>query len=165
MQTIDNLKAVKAAGVRVQSYSTTETDRGVAWSCNLYLNGKKLGMVSNRGDGGMTHIEFSADEQSEVVALLKQHGYKLMLTYGELTVPEPEGNTDWLEFAVSQIGDELAEIKSYKRKMKTGIYFEKKTAPMFAFYKGVDTPNLRDQLKRHYGDDFVCFLNEEIAAL
>lgn len=149
----------------MKSYSTTETDRGVAWSCNLYLNGKKLGMVSNRGDGGMTHIDFGADEQSEVVALLKQHGYKLVLTYGELTVPEPDSNTDWLEFAVPQIGDEMAEIKSYKRKMKTGIYFEKKTAPVFAFYKAEDTPRLREQIKAHYGSDFVGFLNEEIAAL
>lgn len=165
MQTIDNLKAVKASGVQLKSFSQTETDRGVAWSCNIYLNGKKLGMVSNRGDGGMTHIEFGPDEQSEVVALLKKHGYKLLLTYGELTAPEPDNNTDWLEFAIPQIGDEMAEIKTYKRKLKTGIFFAKKTAPTFAFIKFEDTPQRREQIKSHYGDDFVCFLSDEIAAL
>lgn len=165
MKLIENIKAAKASGVQVKSFSMTETHRGVAWSCNVFLDGKKLGMVDNSGNGGHTDIGFDTDLQKKVVTLLKDHGYKLTLTLGDMAIEEPSGIDTWLSFAVGQMGDELAELKSYKRKAKTGIFITKTTVPVFAFHKMEDTPRNREAIKAHHGDAFIAFLNEEFAAL
>lgn len=165
MQLIDNLNAVKAAQVQVKSYSMTETDRGVAWSCKVYLDGKKLGMISNRGDGGISRFEFPETQRKALYDSLKGQDYKINLTFGELVADEPTDPDSWLEFAIPQIGDELKELAGYKRKMKTGIYVEKKTEPTFGFVKTADTPAVRKQIEDHYGDDLIAILNDKFATL
>lgn len=165
MQLINNLKAANAATVQVKSFKQVEAHRGVAWSCTVYMGGKKLGMVSNTGTGGMTRFDFNENQQKEVVERLKRFDYVLQLQHGELTVTEPTDIEGWLELAIGQIGDEMAELKSYKRRMKGGVYVEKRTEPVFAFIKGEDTPARRKAIKAHYGEDLVCFLNEQFAEL
>jgi hypothetical protein len=64
MQTITNLQALNAAGVQVQTLNTIEISRGLAWSCTIVLNGKKLGMVSNEGCGGMTRFDFPVAQKT-----------------------------------------------------------------------------------------------------
>jgi hypothetical protein len=165
MKLIENLKAAAAAGVSVKAWSTTETHRGVAWSCKVYLDGKKLGMVSNEGCGGMTRIDFGAAEQSQVVQRLKAHGYKLELTLDGTTVSEPTDDSEWLDFAIGQIGDELTMLKQYRRKAKTQVFVERRTKPPVVVYKAADNPQVRTAIKHQLGDDFVAFLNDDFAAL
>lgn len=162
---IANLKAAKTSGVQVKSFKMLETNRGIAWSCSVSLDGKKLGLVSNDGSGGETRFDFGADQQKQAATQLKNAGYKLELTIGEVTIEEPEDGQEWLDFALSQIGDELADLKRYKSKAKQGVYFEKKTAPTFAYVKGPDTEAFKAQIKAHYGDNLVRFLNDEIRGL
>ena len=165
MQLIDNLKAAKAAGVQVKSFSMTETHRGVAWSCTVYLNGKKLGMVDNSGNGGATHIAFNVELQQQIMSLLKQHDYKLQLNLGDYVITEPTDLESWLSITLSQMGDEQARLRTYKKKAKLGVIFEQTTAPQIAMQTGEDSPRLREFIKTHCGDAFVAFLNDELAAL
>lgn len=165
MQLIDNLKAVKASGVQIKAFSMTETHRGVAWSASVYLDGKKLGMVDNNGNGGMTHVGFGNAEQEKVRSLLKKHGYTLKLTYGDLTVEEPALTEEWISFVVGQIGDEQHEVKAYKKKCKKGIYVERNVEPTFVYHTAEDSERMRAAIKASHGATFVAFLNEEFTAL
>ncbi|WP_153785361.1 hypothetical protein [Pseudomonas sp. EMN2] len=164
MKPFDNLDAAKKANVQVKSYSRTDTNRGVAWSCNVYLGGKKLGMVSNDGSGGMTMVDISTDLQRQVVEALKVAGYQLELTLGDCLIDEPDTVEGWFEFAIGQMGDEVFELKYYKRRAKTHTFVEKLTAPFFAEYKAQDTPVTRAALQRQLGQDLVRFLNDTIQA-
>ena len=162
MNTFKNLEAAKKANVQVKSYSRTETHRGVAWSCNVYLDGKKLGMVSNDGSGGMTRVDIGIDLQKQVVDALKAASYQLELTLGNCVLDEPDTVDDWFEFAVGQMGDEVYELKAYKRRAKTHTFVEKRTPPFFAEYKAQDTPATRAVLQRQLGQDLVRFMNDTI---
>lgn len=164
MQLINNLKAVKAAGIQVKSYQMAETHRGIAWSCKVGFHGEKLGMVSNNGDGGMTHFEFGPNYQASMFALLKNHGYKVDLSLGETTVDEPTRAQDWLEFVIPQIGDELSELKGYKRNAKKRIYVELKAESKVVYYKCEDTPANRAQIQALHTKP-VQFLNDQFADL
>lgn len=164
MQFIDNLKAAKAAGIQVKSYQMAETHRGVAWSCKVFFHGENLGMVSNSGDGGMTRFEFGPNYQESMFALLKSHGYKIELTYGESTIDEPTDALSWLEFAIPQIGDELKMLKSYKRKAKTRIYVRLKPDAEVQYYDVPDTPEYRKRIQARHADP-VQFLNDQFAEL
>ena len=164
MQLIDNLKAVKAAGIQVKSYRMAETHRGVAWSCNVEFHGEKLGMVSNNGDGGITHFEFGPNYQASMFALLKNHGYKIDLTLGETTVDEPTEAQSWLEFVIPQIGDELRELKGYKRNAKKQIYVELEAESKVVYYKCEDTPANRANILALHTDP-IQFLNDQFATL
>ena len=164
MKPFDNLDAAKNASVQIKSFSQTETHRGIAWSCTVYFQGKKLGMVSNMGDGGMTRVEFGVDQQQEVVNALKSAGYSLTLNYGESVLEEPETVESWFEFAIPQMGDEAVELNSLKRKAKTNTFVEKRTEPCFASYKAQDTPKTREILQRQLGGDLVRFMNDVILA-
>lgn len=162
MQLFENLDAAKAAQVQVKSFSMIETHRGVAWSCSVFLKGKKLGMVSDEGNGGITRFTFPVSQQQEVMEALKASGYKLQLKLGETYITEPDGIESWVAFAVSQMGDEAAELNGYKRGTKTKTFVEKLSEPTFAAFKTPDTPQVREKLKQQLGDDLVGFLNDKI---
>lgn len=165
MQLIDNLKAVKASGVQIKAFKMIETHRGIAWSASVYLDGKKLGMVDNDGSGGMTHVRFGKAEQEQVMSALKKQGYTLKLTYGDLTVDEPTLTDEWVSFVVAQIGDELDELKAYKKQCKKGIYVARTEEPTFVYHKAEDSERMRAAIKASHGATFVAFLNEEFTAL
>lgn len=162
MQLFANLDASKLAQVKVESFKMVETHRGVAWSCDVFLNDEKLGMASNHGNGGATHFAFPESQQLEVMNALKSAGYKLDFKLEGVYVPEPTHLESWLTFALGQMGDEQAELTGYKRDTKTKTFVEKLSEPTFASYKTPDTPQVRVKLKQQLGDDLVAFLNDKI---
>lgn len=162
MKLFTNLDAAKIADVQIKSYKMLDTGRGIAWSCTVYFKGDKLGKVSNEGNGGMTHIEFSPVTQKQIMDGLKVAGYELELNIGGSTIEEPDTVESWIEFAVGQMGDELNELKSFKRRAKTHTFVHKHSSPAFASYKAVYTPATREQLRKHLGDDLIIFLNDKI---
>ena len=162
MQLIDNLQAVKAAGIQVKSYQMAETHRGVAWSCNVVFHGEKLGMVSNNGDGGMTRFEFGPNYQQTMFTMLKNSGYKVDLSLGETTVDEPTDALGWLEFAIPQIGDEMKALKGYKRKAKQRVYIE--SEGKVSYYQCEDSPAIRAQIQARHAEP-IQFLNDRFAEL
>ncbi len=46
----------------IKAFKQFETHRGVAYSANLYKGTKKVGSISNSGVGGMTDVDFIADD-------------------------------------------------------------------------------------------------------
>ncbi|WP_122744906.1 hypothetical protein [Pseudomonas viridiflava] len=164
MQSFENLDAVKNAQVQIKSFKQAETHRGWSWSFVVYLNGKRLGLVSNDGSGSMTRVDFKLTQQKQFMLALKSAGYKLQLTCGDVIFTEPETVETWLEFAVGQIGVELDELKSIRRRAKTQTFVEKRSEPRFAAFKAEDTPANRAALQRQLGSDLVRFMNDAIRA-
>lgn len=164
MQPFKNIDAAKKAAVQVKSFTQSETHRGVAWSCMVYLEGRKLGQVSNDGTGAMIRVDFSADQQKQIVDALKASGYELVLVCGDTVFDEPDSVESWFELAIGQIGDESAQLKSLKRRTKTRIIVESRTEPHLAFFKATDTPENRVTLQRQLGANLVRFLNDTILA-
>nr|WP_229653897.1 hypothetical protein [Pseudomonas syringae]QOU99718.1 hypothetical protein [Pseudomonas syringae pv. actinidiae] len=166
MDAYSNIKAYRNVGLDIKGYKYTETSKGLAWSCKVYLHNKLLGLVSNNGDGGMTSVEIGASIQADLVAQLKLSGYKLCLTIQGLSIEEPTDAPNWFDLAITQMVDEVAQLRRLKRLGKTHlIVLQHSTSPEFSFYKAVPTDTSVNRIRRQLGADLAFIMNAEITAL
>ena len=74
-------------GYTLKAVKTMETMDGIAYSCNIYFGGKKIGMACNDGRGGMTdiHVMPGIPDRAALCAVLTEdfaerlftlHGYE-----------------------------------------------------------------------------------------
>ncbi|SOS30046.1 hypothetical protein PL963_P100063 (plasmid) [Pseudomonas cerasi] len=49
MDSYVNIKAIQSAKLTLKGYSETDTGPGLAWSCKVYLQNKKIGLVKDPG--------------------------------------------------------------------------------------------------------------------
>lgn len=166
MDAYSNIKAYRSVGLDIKGYKEAETSRGLAWSCKVYLHKKMLGLVSNNGDGGMTRVEIDSALQTTLVAQLKANGYQLQLTYQGLTVDEPTDASEWFDSAITQMVDEVAQLRRLKRLGKTHlIVLQHSSSPEFSFYKAAPIEASITRIRRQLGADLACIMNDEITAL
>ena len=166
MDAYSNIKAYRSVGLDIKGYKEAETSRGLAWSCKVYLHKKMLGLVSNNGDGGMTRVEIDSALKTTLVGKLKANGYQLQLTYQGLTVDEPTDASEWFDSAITQMVDEVAQLRRLKRLGKTHlIVLQHSSSPEFSFYKAAPTEASITRIRRQLGADLACIMNDEITAL
>lgn len=66
-------------GIYITEVNYLETSRGVAYTAPLYMDGKKIGTIENKGDGGVTSIfvkEYSEELNRRIDEYLKEKSNK-----------------------------------------------------------------------------------------
>jgi hypothetical protein len=166
MENYVNIKAIQTIGLTLKGYSETETGRGLAWSCKVYFQNKKIGLVSNSGQGGPTVIDVPVKTLDYIVNALRSNAYTLTLESAGHSNEEPTDSRNWFGDAVTQMIDEVFRLRKLKRLAKTHVIVrQKSSANEFEFYKIAPGDSSRARLIRQLGNDLVCFMNDEILSL
>ncbi|MGP4074089.1 hypothetical protein ACTWQB_16410 [Piscibacillus sp. B03] len=63
----------KIKGLHVENLKQEETDRGVEFNANLFMDGQAIGDIENRGDGGITMVHVKNDYQSDFKERVSQY--------------------------------------------------------------------------------------------
>jgi len=165
MDSYVNIKAIQSAKLTLKGYSETDTGRGLAWSCKVYLQNKKIGLVKDPGDGGITTTDVPIDTQISIVTALKRSAYAVRSKSAEHSV-ELLNPSAWFVTAVAQMVDEVASLRQLKRLAKTHLIVRLKSSENeFEFYKIAPSKSSQAKLLRQLGDDLISFMNDEIRAL
>lgn len=137
------------------------SEETLCFTCNVFWDGRKIGVASNRGHGGMTDIHFTgakadidaARAYADTVPVLEVDGSQMTLANGN---PMYQG----LDGLVDEMASEMDMIKrttsSLKRLMKTNTVFladGKELSVKVAF-----SPLVADKLRAKYPGAVV--LNE-----
>jgi hypothetical protein len=124
-----------------------ETHDGVAWSCDLYLNGTKSAHVFNPGDGGYTRFHWL---KPELEPSFQQY---------VKTTPHEDG-----EALVCHLCDQIDTKKRLKRlcSKKTVVKMKGSEDGVYSTFKTPFTPQFKDRLVKQYGDQIVEFVNETV---
>lgn len=122
-----SLIAARTFGLTLKGMSMTETGRGYAWSAKIHLNGKKVGTVENRGDGGCNFVHAEIGVCQKLVEGAKAGGYIQTEADGE-TPAVFENDEVYLEEFLTDLFDSMDMLKRVKRNIKTKTYFTKKGA-------------------------------------
>ena len=166
MKGYENIKAFRAIALTLKGYSEEETSRGLAWSCKVYCDNKKLGIVSNTGNGAVTACDVPIDKQVALVSSLKSKGYQLTPSLAGQVCAEPADPGDWFVAAISQMVDEVTRLRQLKRLVKTHLIIRQYSSEHeFSFYKAVPSAASKARLTRQLGSDLICFMNDEIHGL
>ncbi|WP_183133434.1 hypothetical protein, partial [Pseudomonas cannabina] len=121
-------KAIQTIGLTLKGYSDTETSRGLAWSCKVYFQNKKIGLVSNSGHGGPTVIDVPVETLDYIVNALKSNAYTLTLESARHLNEEPTDSRNWFGDAVTQMIDEVDRLRKLKRLAKTHVIVRQKSS-------------------------------------
>lgn len=114
----------------------------------------------------MTRVEIDSALQATLVTQLKENGYQLQLTFQGLTMEEPTDAPEWFDSAITQMVDEVAQLRRLKRLGKTHlIVLQHSNSPEFSFYKAAPTEASIARIRRQLGADLACIMNPEITAL
>jgi len=108
----------------IKKYSSHEHRRGLAWSCDLYRNNKKIANVSHKGCGDATSIDFlELSHRQEVVDVLRKQFPETEQAFidnyfidSEMTTPMHKGDRELLEDLIELCVTDK-EQKAQRRKM------------------------------------------------
>jgi hypothetical protein len=148
-----NLLAARTIGMALKNLSSTETDRGIAYSATIYHDGKKVGMFCNRGDGGCAIVELPRELASDVIIKLKASGFENVYS-GDGTNFDDAEDSIYLEYFFEDLYTDHEMIKNMKRHLKTKTLFTMKGAEP-GRYREVNapfTPELKAYLVNKYPD-------------
>lgn len=166
MKGYENIKAFRAVALTLKGYSEEETSHGLAWSCKVYCDNKKIGTVSNTGNGAVTACDVAIDKQVALVSSLKSKGYQLTPSLAGQVCTEPADPDEWFVAAISQMVDEVTRLRQLKRLVKTHLIIRQYSSEHeFSFYKAVPSAASKARLTRQLGSDLICFMNDEIHGL
>lgn len=159
---LSNLNAISAARVRLRDLNMQEVPQGIAWSCIVYLNGKRLGTIQDPGEDHPLTIGL---EQSQVQALagaLKKQGYKLNAeAAGRIDV---ENDNEYLEQVLPQMADEVEWFNKAKGLLKSNTLFRIKgdVDETFRVVLAPYSDKTQATLRQLYGDDLELILNTQL---
>lgn len=162
---MNDFKAVQAAnkaGVALKAMKSMQTMDGLAWSANIYFQGKKVGHYENRGDGGASFVRIPDAALKALRAEAIAVGYEC-----EYCDPKTSDDDVFAEHFLSVVADELEGLKRIKPKLKTKIYAHKKGSESMV-YVAFNIPFSEEHKRKiieHNGDIYDYFLNEHIDAL
>lgn len=166
MKGYENIKAFRAVALTLKGYSEEETSHGLAWSCKVYCDNKKIGLVSNTGNGAITVCDVPIQKQVALVNSLKSKGYQLTQALPSHVCTEPADPGDWFIAAITQMVDEVTRLRQLKRLVKTHLIIRQHSSEHeFSFYKAVPSAASKARLLRQLGSDLICFMNDEIQGL
>lgn len=148
-----SLLAARAIGLTLKNLSTTETNRGYAYSASIYHDGKKVGLFSNRGDGGCSTVDLPRELAADVIRKLKASGFENVCKATGTNYGDADDSI-YLEqfFEDLYTGHEM--LKRSKRQLKTNTLFTLKGAEP-GNYRVVNapfTPAIKDALVNKYPD-------------
>lgn len=155
------------SGLQLKNLKSLPTRDGEAWSCTVYLNGKKLGGVDDAGHGGCLIIDLSADDQKAVVEAIKAAGYAPNLELNGTVLDGPKNDYGFLEWALPDLSAAATTLKTLKRQAKKSLLLVLKGAKENEYEEYVSpyTPEFAAKLRAQLGDKIDFIINEEIAAL
>lgn len=170
MEFITELKIAKAAGFEYKKYKVIGTDDGACWSAEIWLEGKKIGEVSDGGFGGPLNIDVPETDMDQLVEAFKSAGYVLDLRvpHTNYVLDEPKNSHGWLELVLPEMANHYDSLKHWKTQCKRKINIQVKAGKEkenCLFYSQVYTPELAEQVRKQQGDNLLLIINEEIAAL
>ncbi|WP_449103071.1 hypothetical protein [Pseudomonas extremaustralis] len=166
MKGYENIKAFRAVALTLKGYSAGEASNGLAWSCKVYCDNKKIGLVSNSGNGAPTICDVPIQKQCALVSSLKSKGYQLTPDLAGHVCTEPADPGDWFIAAITQMVDEVTRLRQLKRLVKTHLIIRQHSSEHeFSFYKAVPSAASKARLIRQLGSDLICFMNDEIHGL
>lgn len=167
MKFIEHCKQLAKSGLQLKNLKSFPTRDGEAWSCTVYLNGKKLGGVDDAGHGGCLIIDLSADDQKAVVEAIKAAGYAPNLEFDGTVLDGPKNDYGFLEWALADLSAAATTLKTIKRRAKKSLLLVLKGAEENQYEECVSpyTPEFAAKLRAELGDKIDYIINEEIAAL
>lgn len=156
------LQVANKAGIALKGMKSMETMDGLAWSANIYFNGKKVGHYENRGDGGASFVQIPDAALKALRAQAIADGYEC-----EYCDPKTAEDDHFAECFLSIVADELDAAKRIKPKLKTKIYAHKKgDEPLvYVTFNLVYSEEYKRKIIERNGDIYDYFLNEHIDAL
>lgn len=114
----------------LRKYKELETYNGLAYTFTLWVDGKPACTVENRGDGGMTWVDWSP---SGAVDRWSTEGSRLapqVLAYVEQLPPDRDYGKLDLESWLAVIADEFVQDRKLKRLCRTRtVYRKSDTSP------------------------------------
>ena len=132
---------------RITALKTFEGREGIGYTCNLYLNDKKVGSVRDTANGGP--VEF--DIKEEAMIALKEEAKAF---YGEDSHYDEDCYIEELTI--------MHEVnQSLKRKCKNKVYLKLVTdnEDTYTVINQKWQPQFEKQLKDRHGDDLVEIIN------
>lgn len=167
MKFIEHCKQMAKAGLQLKNLKSFPTRDGEAWSCAVYLNGKKLGAVDDAGHGGCVDIDLSPPDQKALVEALKSAGYAPNLEFNGTVLDGPKNDYGFLEWALADLSAAATTLKSFKRKAKKSLLLVLKGAEEGEYqqYHAPYTPEFAAKVRATLGDKIDFIINEEITAL
>jgi len=167
MKFVERCKQMAKAGLELKNLKSFPTRDGEAWSCTVYLNGKKLGGVDHAGHGGCLDMELSTADQTAVVEAIKAAGYAPHLEFNGTVLDGPKNDYGFLEWALADLSAAATELKTFKRKAKKCLLLVLKGAEEGEYqqYNAPYTPEFADKVRAKLGDKIDFIINEEISAL
>ena len=138
------LKAVKTA-----KHLSQET---IAYSASIYVDGKRIGVVSNSGTGGGNQYDW-LNQKAAKVGLSLQIWAKNQKT---------EYEYDKLDQIINDLADAFEDNQAMKRKCKTHIMFRLKGDPAdeWRTIKAPYDDRAKAHMKKKYGDKIEVIAND-----
>ena len=124
---------------------------GMAWSCTLYIDGKKAAYVIQEGNGGPAYFQwYDKTLEQQFEAYVK-------------TLPLFEGVAQDGEMVVGGLLDKLDSEKRIKRwcKTKTVVTFSDSKPGEVSTFNRPYSPEMKDLLQKNYGNKIVKIHNED----
>ena len=153
------VQVANKAAFALKALKSMETMDGVAWNANIYHQGKKVGFVEDRGDGGPTYVQLPEQLQKALQAQAIESGWK-----SEFCDPASDPLEIFGEFFFSVLADEIEALKRIRPKLKTMTYAQKKgdEPGTFVVFKVPFTEATKAKIIERNGDNYSYFLNEKI---
>ena len=149
--------------IEIKSYKSCRAKEGDAFSCTLYLDGKKAAYVTYDGWGGAYRFDWSATKGHK-----RMHGGPLGEEFQRYVdgLPEEDGLKKDMDWVVSDAITEMLEERQLKRWCKKKTVFRLKDTPkgQVEVLDVVYSPRIRLHLKADHGEDLVEIVNERFAA-
>lgn len=113
-----------------------KVQRGLAWSCKVYFQNKKVGLVSNSGTGGITDCHVPSEKDTLYRKRLKVKRLQAHVGFGRHEGIEP--TEPWrMVCGCTQMVDEVARLRQLKRLVKTHLIIRQHSSENeFSFYSG-----------------------------
>ena len=126
------------------------SEETLAFTADIYLDGKKVGDVSNRGNGGC-NLYYWNDKEAE----------KKITDFAVKT--ETEFNFEQVDTLLSKMIDNMEIAKKERRACKTKTAFRVKGQDKSVFYtiNVPYSPLVKSQLEKKYGAELTEILNEK----
>lgn len=134
----------------VKGYKQIETSRGIAWNGNIYKGTKKIGSISNRGDGGCDDVDLPEENIIELIDIFKN-------------IPLTDDYSDYdIQSICSVLCDNFQDLAFFKKRLKKETLFQQKSTGKMVSIKMPYSDMVKDIILKKEGDDIEFILNDVI---
>ena len=159
---LSNLNAISAARIRLRDLNMQELPEGIAWSCIVYLNGKRLGSIQDHGEDHPLTIGLDESQVQALAGALRKQGYKLNTeAAGRIDI---DNDNEYLGQVLPQMADEVEWFNKAKGLLKSNTLFRIKgdVDETFRVVLAPYSDKTQATLRQLYGDDLELILNTQL---